>query len=77
MVSTEAAVVIESSAPSQVAASVAAAIAVAAEVETIKTTESMLTNPDLSVPILDFDKYALFLFFFIFAIVCLMISLSL
>ncbi|KAL1539335.1 L-tryptophan--pyruvate aminotransferase [Salvia divinorum] len=58
MVSTEAAVVIESSVPSPVAASVAAAaVAVAVEVEAIKTTESMLTNLDLeTVSVLDFDK---------------------
>ena len=60
MVGTEAAVVIDSSVPSTVAASVA----VAAEVEVIKNTESKLTNLDQQC-ILDFDKYALFLFFFI------------
>ena len=65
MTGIEAAVVIESSVPSSVAASVAAA----AEVEVIKTTESKLTNLDIqTIPILDFDKYVEFLFFFIFAI---------
>ena len=69
---TEAAVVINSSFPSTIvtsAAAAAAAVAVAAEVEVIKTAESMLTNLDQQ-SILDFDKYALFLFFFI-SVLCI------
>ena len=72
MVSTETAVVIESLVPSPVAAAYVDAVVmvVATKVETIKTTESMHTNLNLqSIPILDFDKYALFLFFFIFAFI--------
>ncbi|KAG6397600.1 hypothetical protein SASPL_143769 [Salvia splendens] len=63
MVGTEAAVVIESSVPSDVAASVAAvAMAAATEVEVIKTTESKLTNLKIqTVPILDFDNPKLLL----------------
>lgn len=61
MVSSDAAAVIKSSVPSPVAA---AAVAVAAEFEAIKTTQSILTNLNLQpVPMLDFDKYALFFIF--------------